>query len=182
MLYMTARFSAHVPTSLNKKLRNFIIWHCGATSILPQAPQELPLFSLCYRYQLRPAIHSLPIGWSQIRFALENSSSACLCRPHHRMASHRVLSPGAQGNLTRNQAPAQAKQKLAVVFRKLQGNAILDPIEVSSLDTGQQIFCDLKHRYLELLRSESRAYWLKLLLVRMEIEIAEIRWVNSRYF
>ncbi|KAL8750847.1 MAG: hypothetical protein Q9184_006273 [Pyrenodesmia sp. 2 TL-2023] len=95
------------------------------------------------------------------------------------MANRHELS-GAQRNSIGNQDPAQAKQKLAIVFHRLYGNAILDPIEVSSLDTGQEVFRDLKHKYLKLLRSESRTYWLRLLFVRMEVEIAEIRWVRPR--
>ncbi len=108
--------------------------------------------------------------------------SACLCRPRHRMANRHWLSPDTHGNSRDSQVPAQAKQQLAIVFSKLYGNAILDPIEVGSLDTGQQIFRDLKRRYLKLLRSESRTYWLRLLFLRMEVDIAEIRWVSPRYF
>lgn len=97
------------------------------------------------------------------------------------MANHHELSPGPHGNPIGCHVPAQAKQKLAVVFRKLNGKAMLDPIEVSSLDTGQHIFRTLKEKHLELAKSQSHGYWLQLLFTRLEVEIAEIRWVRVRH-
>lgn len=69
--------------------------------------------------------------------------------------------------------------KLAVVLRGLDGKATLVPVAVNSTDSGQQILEKVKAKQREWMRAKGRAYCLNLLWTRIEIAIAEIRWVKG---
>ncbi|KAL8996923.1 MAG: hypothetical protein Q9169_003682 [Polycauliona sp. 2 TL-2023] len=73
-----------------------------------------------------------------------------------------------------NSAPHQ--HKLALVHRRRHGSATLESITVSSNDTGQCVFENIKKKQYELSRRESRLWFLNLLFTRLEIGIAEIKW------
>lgn len=75
-----------------------------------------------------------------------------------------------------NTAPYQ--HRLAIVYRRLNGPATLEPVIVSSSDTGQRVFEIIKGKQHEISRKESRLWFFNPLLTRLEVGIAEIRWVR----
>lgn len=66
-----------------------------------------------------------------------------------------------------------------MVFRRLNGKAILEPIGLSSLYSSQQVFQEIKQKHLELVKSKSRFFWLAPLFTRLEVGIADIQWVRD---
>ncbi|KAL8721259.1 MAG: hypothetical protein Q9181_007751 [Wetmoreana brouardii] len=68
------------------------------------------------------------------------------------------------------------QQKMAMVYRRLNGKATLEPLVVNSMDNGQQVFDKVKEKQYELLRREGRMYSFGLLLARLEVAVAEIKW------
>ena len=70
-------------------------------------------------------------------------------------------------------------RKLAMVFRRFNGRASLEPIDVDSTDSGQQILEKVRAKQRELMVMESRMCCLHLLWTRAEAAIAEIKWVRD---
>lgn len=77
------------------------------------------------------------------------------------------------------QQQPEYKRKVAMVFQRLNGNATLEPVEMSSVNTGQETFRRMKQKYLELVRSDSRIFWLMPLFTRADVELAQIKWVRA---
>ncbi|KAL9034846.1 MAG: hypothetical protein Q9180_005182 [Flavoplaca navasiana] len=69
--------------------------------------------------------------------------------------------------------------RLAMVYQRINGPATLEPITVHSSDTGQHVFNNMKKRQYNIARMESPLWFLNLLLTRMEVGIAEIRWTHT---
>lgn len=72
------------------------------------------------------------------------------------------------------------QHRLALVYQRLNGPATLEPVTVHSSDTGQHVFENIKKKQHDIARTESRLWFLNLLLTRLEVGIAEIRWVRWR--
>ncbi len=75
-----------------------------------------------------------------------------------------------------NTVPNQ--HRLAMVYRRLNGQATLEPIIVTGSDTGQQVFENVREKQHELSRKDSRLWFLNLLTTRLEVGLGEIRWVR----
>ena len=73
---------------------------------------------------------------------------------------------------------AAYKHRLALVYQRLNGPPSFEPITVCRSDTGQHVFENIKKKQYDIARTESRLWFLNLLLTRLEIGIAEIRWVR----
>ncbi|KAI4111540.1 MAG: hypothetical protein LQ339_000411 [Xanthoria mediterranea] len=72
------------------------------------------------------------------------------------------------------------QHELAMVYRRLNGPATLEPVMVSSSDTGQRVFEIIKRKQRAISRKESRLCFFDLLRTRLEVGIAEISWVRTR--
>ncbi|KAL8685069.1 MAG: hypothetical protein Q9218_007992, partial [Villophora microphyllina] len=68
------------------------------------------------------------------------------------------------------------ERKAAIVYRKLNGKAMLVPLMVNSMDNGQRIFEKMKDQQHGLLRSDGHLHRLTALFTRLEVAIAEIKW------
>ena len=77
-----------------------------------------------------------------------------------------------------NTAPYQ--HELAMVYRRLNGPATLEPVMVRSSDTGQRVFEIIKRKQQAISRKESWLWFSDLLRTQLEVGIAEIRWVRTR--
>lgn len=82
--------------------------------------------------------------------------------------------------LSANEVPDEARQeqKLAMVFRRFNGKATLEPLTVNNTDSGQQIIEKVKAKQREVTAAEGRICCLNLLLTQEEAAIAEIKWVR----
>ncbi|KAL8663478.1 MAG: hypothetical protein Q9168_008084 [Polycauliona sp. 1 TL-2023] len=72
------------------------------------------------------------------------------------------------------QDTAPRQPKLAVVYRRLNGSTTMEPIAVSTSNTGQHVFENIKKKQYELSRKESRLWFFNLLSTKLEIGIAGI--------
>ncbi|KAI4129903.1 MAG: hypothetical protein LQ338_001988 [Usnochroma carphineum] len=68
------------------------------------------------------------------------------------------------------------QQKMSMVYRRLNGKATLEPLEVNNWDSGQQVFEKVKARQHELSKMDSRLSRSSQLLTRLEVAVAEIKW------
>ncbi|KAL8868437.1 MAG: hypothetical protein Q9198_008178 [Flavoplaca austrocitrina] len=66
--------------------------------------------------------------------------------------------------------------RLALVYQRLNGPATLEPVTVHNSDNGQHVFENIKRKQYDIARTESRLWFFNLLLTRLEVGIAEIRW------
>ncbi|KAL9628253.1 MAG: hypothetical protein Q9204_006006, partial [Flavoplaca sp. TL-2023a] len=78
-------------------------------------------------------------------------------------------------------ADAYYQPRLAMVYRRLDGRATLEPIDSSSSETGQEVFERIKKQYHQLARRENRLWCFALLLTRLEVGVAEIRWALTDF-
>ena len=67
-----------------------------------------------------------------------------------------------------------------MVYRRLNGSATLEPVMVTSSDTGQRVFEIIKRKQQAISRKESRLCFFDLLGTRLEVGVAEISWVRRR--
>ncbi|KAL8891545.1 MAG: hypothetical protein Q9215_001409 [Flavoplaca cf. flavocitrina] len=74
---------------------------------------------------------------------------------------------------------AAYQHKLALVYQRLDGPMTLEPIIICTSDTGQLVFDSIKKKQYDLTRTESRLWFLNLLLTKLEVGIAEIRWTHT---
>ncbi|KAL8719024.1 MAG: hypothetical protein Q9225_003905 [Loekoesia sp. 1 TL-2023] len=81
--------------------------------------------------------------------------------------------------LCANEVPEESRQeqKLAMVFRRFNGKATLEPLAVNNTESGQQIIEKVKAKQRKLVATEGRMCCLNLLLTEEEAAIAEIKWI-----
>ncbi|KAL8714525.1 MAG: hypothetical protein Q9220_001473 [cf. Caloplaca sp. 1 TL-2023] len=77
---------------------------------------------------------------------------------------------------TEGQPRSFGQQKLALVYQRLNGNATLEPINVSSTDSGHHIFNVVKKKQRQLLKLDGQLWPFILLMTKLEAAIGEIKW------